>query len=126
VSRNKRGYRFYVERDDGFIESGWDNREDAKDHIISGHLDPRQHRVVAELDPNPTCRKCMELDNPINDPEYQFYVLDEENVIWAGNEYREDAEEALDNLPPGDYRVVAKRTLKKIGIDPDDDRSWDP
>lgn len=60
----------------------------------------------------------------INQRGYKFYVVSG-NKIESGWEYREDAGDALKDLPdPRSAKVLTKTFLKSRGIDPDDDASW--
>lgn len=63
----------------------------------------------------------------INDPEYTHYIwCQKQNKILSGWSYPEDAKDALRDLPKelGPCRVLSKRYLKQINLDPDNDASW--
>lgn len=61
----------------------------------------------------------------LNNPDYTYYVVFN-NKIVSGWEYREDAiDAAKDMLESGTRtKVVAKVTLAKYGINPDDNKYW--
>jgi len=72
-----------------------------------------------------------------NQPGYKWYVvwmkpLPRDSRIFSAWEYEEDAYEALGevmadakhNRFPAAFEVVAKRTCKQRGLDPDDDLNW--
>lgn len=67
----------------------------------------------------------------INQKGYKYYVLhvDEKGMshIETGWEYREDAKDFAgerEALPGHSYKILTKRFLKSIGIDPENNDSW--
>ncbi len=59
----------------------------------------------------------------INNPDYAFYVVGKNKII-SGWEYREDAKDALEDTPGVDAKVYSKVTLKKLGLDADNNSDW--
>lgn len=61
----------------------------------------------------------------IDNPDYNWYVVNEDGIL-TGNEFREDAQEALESMPPkgGPYKIYARRTLVRYGWDPKDNENW--
>ena len=60
-----------------------------------------------------------------NDNDYKFYVLLDNNKIESGWEYKEDAEDQIENLPPKlKGKVLTLTGIKNKSIDPDDDSNW--
>lgn len=91
----------------------------------SGGPQKTKHRSAAEM------LEAMALEiltaGTINDPEYTYYVwCQKQNKILSGWSYPEDAKDALRELPKelGPCRVLSKKYLKQINLDPDNDASW--
>lgn len=60
----------------------------------------------------------------INDRNYIYWVV-VNNKIESGWEYREDATDHLEDLPPGKKgRVYSRIGLKKFNLNPDNDSDW--
>lgn len=59
-----------------------------------------------------------------NNPDYKFYVLGPSGKVHSGWEYRDDAKDSLLDDPTAVKKVYAKVTLKKMGIDVDNDDAW--
>lgn len=59
-----------------------------------------------------------------NQRDYKFYVLVGDK-IESGWEYKEDAQDQLGELPPGQKgKVLTKAGVQRQGLDPDDNASW--
>jgi hypothetical protein len=70
---------------------------------------------------------CEMITEKINVSEYKHYVIDlDRNKIESGWEYKEDAQDHhREDLPPNIRgKIVAKVTLKKHGLDPENDDDW--
>lgn len=58
-------------------------------------------------------------------PRYQFYVVSPEGLIESGWDYLQDARDQIkENAPPGRWRVVTRRGMARLRIDPDLTTSW--
>jgi hypothetical protein len=59
-------------------------------------------------------------------PEYPFYVVNSEtHAILAGADFREDAMEMAEDMPPGYIvKVWARSFCIRQGIDPDLESNW--
>jgi len=59
-----------------------------------------------------------------NQRDYTFYVL-VNGKIESGWEYKEDAQDQLGELPPGQKgKVLTKTGVQRQGLDPDDNANW--
>jgi hypothetical protein len=66
------------------------------------------------------------LNEKLNQKDYKFYVI-AKNKIESGWEYKEDAKDQLGELPKNlakGAKVYAKSHLKKLNLNPDDDKDW--
>ena len=80
------------------------------------------------------CDFINESKSRINQKDYLFYVINlDNNKIWAGNEYEEDAYDMLDNynenydkakLKVYTKRYILSNSLVDGGINPDDNNNW--
>ena len=66
--------------------------------------------------------EAKKLAEGINNPDYAYYVV-VDGKIASGWEYKEDAKDALEDQP-GEGKVVAKVTLKKLGLSAEKDEDW--
>ncbi len=63
----------------------------------------------------------------INQKGYIFYIVLDGARIHSGWEYKEDAKDAIDELPSGmkaKAKIYQRAGLKKFGLDPDDNEVW--
>lgn len=79
------------------------------------------------LDDSSLIKNPLLLDESINQPDYKFYVVAlAQNKIVSGWEYRQDAKDYIvnseDNL--GVLKILTAPTLKRAGLDPNNDKSW--
>ena len=65
---------------------------------------------------------------PINQPDYKFYVYSfEQKKLLAGNEFIEDAKDAVAQMPPklGKLGVYSKKYItSKLNLNPNNNSSW--
>ena len=67
---------------------------------------------------------------PVINPDYGFFVVDTEgNCIVAGNEYKEDAIDVMDernddSMGANPYRVYTSMYLVRQGMNPYDHQNW--
>ena len=81
-----------------------------------------------EITVEEAAHEIAEAHHKINNPDYRYYVINSENKIVSGWEYKEDAREfkkEQDVFGDGKLVVVNKKQLKDMGKDPDDNSSWD-
>jgi len=64
-------------------------------------------------------------EKKINQKDYAFYVFNIKiNKINSGWEFKEDANEAIEELEGSDFKVYTKKYLLSKGINPDDNINW--
>jgi hypothetical protein len=75
--------------------------------------------------------KARKLNEKTNQPDYKFYVVGknkkDENKIESGWEYKEDAQDQINELKETGItgvKVLQVTGLKKLGLDPDNDSDW--
>jgi len=87
--------------------------------IHTGIREDKMLRGLAE-----EIRGLTEAKRLINQNDYKFWVL-VGSKIASGWEYREDAKDALDDLPSGKKgKVLTRAGLRNKGIDPDNNEHW--
>jgi len=57
-----------------------------------------------------------------NQKDYKFYVF-ANGKIYSGWEYKEDAQDGLEDAPTG-AKVLTKKGLSNKGVDVDDNKNW--
>ena len=95
------------------------------DAELDGINNPFEHREIKSLAPS-LQKHVMTAEERSNDPEYKFYVLNRDGTrIRHGWVNLEDAKEAVkDDVPGSCGKILQKRGLKALGIDPDDNGFW--
>ena len=102
-----------------FVDNVVTNYEDpATKQKLHKYLNAIQDYYLSDLP-----AKMTESVDKINNPDYAFYVVGKNKII-SGWEYREDAKDALEDTPGVDAKVYSKVTLKKLGLDADNDSDW--
>lgn len=93
---------------------------------LKDHKETLEKLEAKEISVEEAAHEIAESHHKYNDKDYKYYVLDSENKIISGWEYKEDARDFQKEQQAysGRLVIVSKRQLKDIGIDPDNDENW--